>query len=86
MEIGRIAIRCVFTFVVLLALVRLSGKRTVSEGKTFDFVLALVLAVPTIALALRARTAWIERRPVTAQATRSDPSRRRGFRRRRGSS
>jgi hypothetical protein len=51
-----------------------------------QIVLALVLAVPAIALALRARTAWIERRPVTAQATRSDPSRRRGFRRRRGSS
>ena len=43
MEIDRIAIRCVLTFVFLLALVRLAGKRTVSEGKPFDFVMALVL-------------------------------------------
>lgn len=43
MEIYRIAVRALFTFVFLLLLVRLSGKHTVSEGKIFDFVLALIL-------------------------------------------
>ena len=43
MEIYKIAIRAAFSFVFLLALVRLSGKRVVSEGTAFDFVLAVVL-------------------------------------------
>ena len=38
-----IAIRALATFGFLLILVRLSGKRTVREGTSFDFVLALVL-------------------------------------------
>lgn len=39
----RIAIRALTAFVFLLLLLRLSGKRTVHEGTTFDFVLALVI-------------------------------------------
>jgi uncharacterized membrane protein YcaP (DUF421 family) len=42
-ELHRIALRCVFAYVVLLALLRASGKRTVAQGTPFDFVLALVL-------------------------------------------
>ena len=43
MELYRIAIRAVFIYIVLLALIRLSGKRTVAEGTSFAFVLALIL-------------------------------------------
>ena len=43
MELHRIAIRAAFAYVVLLALLRSSGKRTVAQGTPFDFVLALVL-------------------------------------------
>ena len=43
MELHRIAIRVLFAYVVLLALLRASGKRTVAEGTPFAFVLALVL-------------------------------------------
>jgi uncharacterized membrane protein YcaP (DUF421 family) len=43
MDLHHIAIRAVFVYLVLLSLVRLSGKRTVSEGTPFSFVLALVL-------------------------------------------
>jgi uncharacterized membrane protein YcaP (DUF421 family) len=39
----RIALRTLFAYVVLLALLRASGKRTVAQGRPFDFVLALVL-------------------------------------------
>ena len=39
----RVAVRIVFTFVVLLVLVRVSGKRTVKQGSPFDFTVALVL-------------------------------------------
>jgi uncharacterized membrane protein YcaP (DUF421 family) len=39
----RIAVRAVFAYVVLLGLLRTSGKRTVGQGTPFDFVLALVL-------------------------------------------
>jgi uncharacterized membrane protein YcaP (DUF421 family) len=42
-EPHRIAVRAVFAYVVLLALLRASGKRTVAQGTAFDFVLALVL-------------------------------------------
>jgi uncharacterized membrane protein YcaP (DUF421 family) len=42
-ELYRIAIRALFAYLVLLALLRASGKRTVAEGSPFDFVLALVL-------------------------------------------
>lgn len=38
-----IAVRAVFGYVVLLALLRASGKRTVAQGTPFDFVLALIL-------------------------------------------
>jgi uncharacterized membrane protein YcaP (DUF421 family) len=39
----RIAIRALAAFIFLLALLRLSGKRTIYQGTPFDFVLALVL-------------------------------------------
>lgn len=39
----RIVIRAALAFVFLLALIRLSGKRIVTQGTTFDFVLALIL-------------------------------------------
>jgi uncharacterized membrane protein YcaP (DUF421 family) len=39
----RIAIRSLAAFIFLLALLRLSGKRTIYQGTAFDFVLALVL-------------------------------------------
>jgi uncharacterized membrane protein YcaP (DUF421 family) len=43
MEPAHIATRAVFAYLVLLLLVRASGKRVVAEGTPFDFVLALVL-------------------------------------------
>ena len=43
MELHRVAIRAVFVYLLLLALIRMSGKRTVAEGTTFSFVLALIL-------------------------------------------
>jgi uncharacterized membrane protein YcaP (DUF421 family) len=39
----RIAIRALAAFIFLMALLRLSGKRTIYQGSSFDFVLALVL-------------------------------------------
>ncbi len=42
MDPVRIAIRCLFSFIVLLAMVRLSGKRLISHASAFDFVLSLV--------------------------------------------
>jgi uncharacterized membrane protein YcaP (DUF421 family) len=39
----RIATRALIAYVYLLFLLRLSGKRAVRHGTTFDFVLALVL-------------------------------------------
>jgi uncharacterized membrane protein YcaP (DUF421 family) len=39
----RIAVRIVFSFLLLLVLVRTSGKRTVQQGSPFDFTVALVL-------------------------------------------
>jgi uncharacterized membrane protein YcaP (DUF421 family) len=41
--LGPIAFRAAFAYVFLLAMIRASGKRTVAQGTTFDFVLALVL-------------------------------------------
>jgi uncharacterized membrane protein YcaP (DUF421 family) len=38
MEVERIAIRAAFTFVVLLALLRLSGRRAIAQGSALDFV------------------------------------------------
>ena len=43
MELHRIAVRALFAYLVLLALLRSSGKRTVAEGTPFAFVLALIL-------------------------------------------
>lgn len=43
MEPHHIAVRAVFAYVVLLGLLRTSGKRTVGQGTPFDFVLALVM-------------------------------------------
>jgi uncharacterized membrane protein YcaP (DUF421 family) len=42
-EPGQVAVRALFAYVVLLGLLRASGKRTVAQGTPFDFVLALVL-------------------------------------------
>jgi uncharacterized membrane protein YcaP (DUF421 family) len=39
----RIAVRALFAFVVLLVLIRVSGKRTVKQGSPFDFTLALII-------------------------------------------
>jgi uncharacterized membrane protein YcaP (DUF421 family) len=39
----RIAVRAVFGFIFLLALVRTSGKRTIKQGSPFDFAMALIL-------------------------------------------
>ena len=39
----RIVIRVLVAYVVLLVLVRLSGKRTVKQAGPFDFTIALVL-------------------------------------------
>lgn len=39
----RIAVRALFVFLTLLALVRCSGKRTVKQGSPFDFAVALIL-------------------------------------------
>ena len=39
----RIAIRAVFGYIVLLVLVRVSGKRTLKHGSPFDFAVALIL-------------------------------------------
>lgn len=38
----RIVVRAAFAFIFLLAMIRISGKRTVREATAFDFVLALV--------------------------------------------
>jgi uncharacterized membrane protein YcaP (DUF421 family) len=43
MEIYRIAIRAVFVFIFLLALLRLTGKRSIAQGSVLDFVVALIL-------------------------------------------
>jgi uncharacterized membrane protein YcaP (DUF421 family) len=43
MELHKIAIRVLFAYVVLLALMRFSGKRVVSEAGARDFVLALII-------------------------------------------
>jgi uncharacterized membrane protein YcaP (DUF421 family) len=39
----RIVVRALASFLFLLALLRLTGKRTIYQGSSFDFVLALVL-------------------------------------------
>jgi uncharacterized membrane protein YcaP (DUF421 family) len=43
MELYKIGIRAAFAFICLLGLLRLSGKRTISQSETQDFVLALIL-------------------------------------------
>ena len=43
MELHHIAIRAVFVYLVLLGLIRASGKRAVAQATPFDFVLALIL-------------------------------------------
>ena len=39
----RIAARALFAYVLLLVLVRVSGKRTVTQGSPFDLAVALIL-------------------------------------------
>jgi uncharacterized membrane protein YcaP (DUF421 family) len=39
----RILIRVVFAYVLLLVLMRLSGKRTVKQANPFDFTIALIV-------------------------------------------
>ena len=43
MELTRIAIRVLFAYLFLLGILRASGKRTIAQGTTFDFVIALVM-------------------------------------------
>ncbi|HEX5732912.1 MAG TPA: YetF domain-containing protein [Blastocatellia bacterium] len=43
MELHKIILRGLLAYIFLLILLRLSGKRTVAEGTSFDFVLALIL-------------------------------------------
>jgi uncharacterized membrane protein YcaP (DUF421 family) len=43
MSLAAIALRCLVAYATLLALLRLSGKRTLADGTAFDFVLALVI-------------------------------------------
>jgi len=39
----RIAARALFAYVIVLVLIRLTGKRTVRHGSTLDFTIALVI-------------------------------------------
>ena len=43
MELEKIGIRAAAAFVVLLLLLRLSGKRSIAQGSMLDFVVALIL-------------------------------------------
>ena len=43
MDPFRIAVRVVFAYVLLLIMVRVSGKRTVRHASPFDFTLTLIL-------------------------------------------
>lgn len=43
MELHRIAIRVLFSFLYLLIMIRLSGKRTISQSDGFDFVLSIII-------------------------------------------
>lgn len=43
MEPWGITVRALATFIFLMALLRVSGKRTIYQSSAFDFVLALVL-------------------------------------------
>lgn len=43
MELHRIAIRALFVYLLLLGLIRLSGKRALAQATPFDFVLSLIL-------------------------------------------
>jgi uncharacterized membrane protein YcaP (DUF421 family) len=42
-ELHHIAVRAAFAYLILLGLLRTSGKRTVGQGTPFDFVLSLVM-------------------------------------------
>lgn len=42
-DLLRTAFRCVVSYVFLLTSLRVSGKSTIRQGTTFDFVLALVI-------------------------------------------
>jgi uncharacterized membrane protein YcaP (DUF421 family) len=43
MELERIAVRAMIVYVILLGLIRVSGKRTLAQATPFDFVLTLIL-------------------------------------------
>jgi len=43
MELHHIAVRALGVYLVLLGLIRLSGKRTLAQATPFDFVLSLIL-------------------------------------------
>jgi uncharacterized membrane protein YcaP (DUF421 family) len=43
MDPFRLVMRCVASYLFLLLLLRLAGKRTIRQGPPFDFVLALVI-------------------------------------------
>jgi uncharacterized membrane protein YcaP (DUF421 family) len=42
-DIAGVVVRIAFTYVFLLVIVRLAGKRTIREGTPFDFLVALML-------------------------------------------
>lgn len=82
MELHQIAIRAVFVYLLLLVLIRLSGKRTISEGTPFAFVLALILGdmiddalwaeVPTAQFVVAAGTLAVAQLLVSWGASRSE--------------
>lgn len=43
MDLGHIALRCLISYVFLLLMLRLRGKRAVAQASAFDFVLALIV-------------------------------------------
>jgi uncharacterized membrane protein YcaP (DUF421 family) len=43
MQFWRIAIRALFVYIFMLALLRLAGKRAIHRAEPFDFVVALIL-------------------------------------------
>ena len=49
-EALRVAVRALFTFAIFLAIVRVSGKRPVHDGTTFDFVFSILLVIQFVVI------------------------------------
>lgn len=43
MDVFRVAIRCLVTFIFLLIMLRMAGKKVISQSTAFDFVLSLIV-------------------------------------------